>query len=198
MRISRRMGLLQSMLLALCCTAVSQQPIVPSPRPADSGPSLAVTMQFIQTKLNELGKVNFAVYQHDSASDKDVSRQFSSEASSVVADAASCRISYHYKFTMNGSTDVGGGYDHDTFVPLSGVQDLVVRTGDQDAKRSAAARGLPIIDHRFDPPIFVLTVRSKENGKFYFYFFDEDMANRVAKAMTHAVDLCGGGSKDPF
>jgi hypothetical protein len=24
------------------------------------------------------------------------------------------------------------------------------------------------------------------------------MANRVAKALVHAVELCGGGNKDPF
>jgi alpha-D-ribose 1-methylphosphonate 5-phosphate C-P lyase len=32
-----------------------------------------------------------------------------------------------------------------------------------------------------------------------FNFLDEDTANRVAKAMLHAVELCGGGSKpEPF
>jgi hypothetical protein len=30
------------------------------------------------------------------------------------------------------------------------------------------------------------------------HFGDEDMANRVAKAMNHAAELCGGGNKDPF
>jgi hypothetical protein len=30
-------------------------------------------------------------------------------------------------------------------------------------------------------------------------FRDEDMANRVAKALVHAVELCGGGGKpEPF
>jgi hypothetical protein len=27
---------------------------------------------------------------------------------------------------------------------------------------------------------------------------DEDLGNRLAKAMTHAIELCGGRSKDPF
>jgi hypothetical protein len=31
-----------------------------------------------------------------------------------------------------------------------------------------------------------------------FTFRDEEMANRVAKAMRHAVELCGGGNKEPF
>ena len=31
-----------------------------------------------------------------------------------------------------------------------------------------------------------------------FNFLDENTANRVAKAMLHAVELCGGGYKEPF
>jgi hypothetical protein len=30
------------------------------------------------------------------------------------------------------------------------------------------------------------------------YFREEDAAQRMAKAMVHAVELCGGGDKDPF
>ena len=41
---------------------------------------------------------------------------------------------------------------------------------------------------------------SSSNGaQLVYYFLDEDTANRVAKAMVHAVELCGGGSKpEPF
>jgi hypothetical protein len=31
-----------------------------------------------------------------------------------------------------------------------------------------------------------------------FSFRDEQTADRIAKAMTHAVELCGGGNKEPF
>jgi hypothetical protein len=31
-----------------------------------------------------------------------------------------------------------------------------------------------------------------------FYFADPATADRVAKAMLRAVELCGGGSTDPF
>jgi len=31
-----------------------------------------------------------------------------------------------------------------------------------------------------------------------FTFRDEDMANRVAKAVRHAIELCSGGNKEPF
>jgi hypothetical protein len=29
-------------------------------------------------------------------------------------------------------------------------------------------------------------------------FLDEELANRLAKALVHAVELCGGGDKYPF
>jgi hypothetical protein len=46
-------------LTLLLCTAaaVSQTAIAPPPRPADSGPTVAVTMKFIQDKLNDVGTV---------------------------------------------------------------------------------------------------------------------------------------------
>jgi hypothetical protein len=31
-----------------------------------------------------------------------------------------------------------------------------------------------------------------------FIFYDETIASRVSNAMTHAMELCGGGNKDPF
>jgi hypothetical protein len=40
------------------------------------------------------------------------------------------------------------------------------------------------------------TVESDENiQEFALHFRDEDAANRAAKAMVHAVELCGGGSQ---
>jgi hypothetical protein len=30
------------------------------------------------------------------------------------------------------------------------------------------------------------------------HFRDEETASRLAKALTHAIELCGGGNKDPF
>jgi hypothetical protein len=46
----------------------------------------------------------------------------------------------------------------------------------------------------------VLEVRKSETkGANTLVFFDEQLANRVAKALVHAVELCGGGTKpEPF
>jgi len=42
----------------------------------------------------------------------------------------------------------------------------------------------------------VVTERSEKQT--VFTFGDEEIAGRVAKAFTHAVDLCGSGKKEPF
>jgi hypothetical protein len=44
------------------------------------------------------------------------------------------------------------------------------------------------------------TVESDDSiHEFALHFRDEDTANRAAKAMVHAVELCGGGSQpEPF
>jgi hypothetical protein len=46
--------------------------------------------------------------------------------------------------------------------------------------------------------MFLVVERRAGNQANGFYFADEEMANRVAKALVHAVELCGGGNKDPF
>jgi len=175
-------------------TLSAQQPVAPPPKPAPDGPSLAATMQFIQTKVQERGRLNFAVYTHDNADGKDYVDQYSSEASNIVADPAACRISYHGNVKKNGAVLT----DTDVAFSLHDVQDLVVMPAEQDMKRSYAAAGHPTWEPRFDPPMFLVVERRAGNQANGFYFADEEMANRVAKALVHAVELCGGGSKDPF
>jgi hypothetical protein len=53
-------------------------------------------------------------------------------------------------------------------------------------------------ESRIAPPLFALAAKRPKQGENVFLFSDEDMANRVAKAMIHATELCGGGSNEPF
>jgi hypothetical protein len=41
-------------------------------------------------------------------------------------------------------------------------------------------------------------VSDRSEKQTVFTFGDEEIAGRVAKAFTHAVDLCGSGKKEPF
>jgi hypothetical protein len=162
--------------------------VAQSSKPAASGPSLAATMQFLQEKLNEQGKQNWTTHYHDSADNTNWIYQFNFEVSKVVADAAACTIAYHYIIVRDG-VQIS---DSDASFNLHDVQDLTLTTGDQRQNKNDAASGHPTWDAKVVPPVFDLVVRGKENVEFYFFFFDEGTANRVTKAMGHAVELCGG------
>jgi hypothetical protein len=180
--------------LTALSAALAQQPVPPPPQPAADGPSLATTMQFIQAKLQERGRLNYAVYTHDNADGKDYIDQYSSEATNIVADPASCTISYHRNVKRNGAVLA----DDNISFSLRDVQDLTVMPEEQDFKKEYAAAGHPTWDPRVDPPLFLVVARRAGNQGNGFYFPSEELANRIAKAMVHAVELCGGGNKEPY
>jgi hypothetical protein len=73
----------------------------------------------------------------------------------------------------------------------------VVATWEQDLRENNSKTGHPEYSARVDPLVFVITTTWKSGG-IYFLLYDESLAHRIAKALVHAVELCGGGSKDPF
>jgi hypothetical protein len=190
-----RILLAASLLCGVAFTLTAQQTVAPPPKPAESGPSLAVTMKFIQDKMNEQGKINYALYTHDNSSDEDWPvYQISIEISNVIANPATCRITWHKVTTNNGKA----GIDRDFSLDLRSVLNLEVRTSTREAKMEDTANGHPALDKRQDPPYFATTAQSKGNVETPFFFTSEDTANRIAKAMVHAVELCGGGNQEPF
>jgi hypothetical protein len=183
------------LVLTVFSAAIAQQPVPPPPQPADNGPSLAVTMQFIQDKMNEQGKIDYTLYTHDNSNGEDWPvYQISIEVTNVIANPATCRITWH-KVTANGGKV---GIDKDYSLDLRNVLTFEVRTSTYEAKMEDTANGHPALDKRQDPPYFAVTAKLKGDTETPFFFTSEDMANRVAKAMVHAVELCGGGNKDPF
>jgi len=69
----------------------------------------------------------------------------------------------------------------------------------QDAFNTAFSRSAALGDPRVSitPVVHELEVRLTDGKRYGFLFYEEEMAHRVAKAMLHAVGLCGGG-KEPF
>jgi hypothetical protein len=189
-----RLACLLSLPLLLVTASAAQQPVSPPPQPV-SGPSLAVTMQFIQNKLSGLGQVNYVGYNHDNAGgSEDWVTHFSTLDTNVVADPSACKISYHEKRIKDDKVTS----DSDFWFVLSEMQDVVIMPREQLLKKVNTRDGHPTWDARIDPPVYMLVARKDENTEWYFYFFDQDLANRVAKAMVHGIELCGGGNKSPF
>jgi hypothetical protein len=175
--------------------AQGKKSVPPPPKPAHDGPSLEVTMKFIQDKINGIGPVSYVRYIHDNVAGKDWAFQEKAEDTKFVADTSACRISYHFKGESDGTEAV----DKDDQFLLKDVEDIVVLPGEQAYKEESAAAGHPSWSFRVDPPFFFLKVRKPDKRRSYIHFSDEQLANRVAKAMVHAVELCGGGGKpEPF
>jgi hypothetical protein len=197
-------------LAALTCFAVSaamaQQKVAPPPQPAEDaekapprkpknkGPSLDVTMKFIQDKLNSVGTVNVVSYVHDGVAGNDWTAQFAYGISPVNANALGCLVNYHFKQVLNGQSV----RDQDAGIPLKLVENIIVMPIDQSLKEVNAKEGHPSLSTRTDPPAFTLRAVRSDGASNEIFFQDQDLANRVATAMVHAVELCGGGNKDPF
>jgi hypothetical protein len=181
--------------LALSAASAQEKKTVPPPpKPADEGQSLEVTMKFIQDKLNDFGPVIFANYLHDDATGNNWTNRAKLEVTRVVADPAVCRVSYHWKTEFNGAVQ----QDIDISFLLKQVSEIDAMTMDDKNKQTNTALGHPTWSSRSDPPVFALKVRRTDQTYSIFPFYDEQLANRIAKAMVHAVELCGGGNEEPF
>ena len=190
-----RVVFVASFVVLLSSLAIAQTAVPPPPMPADNGPSLAVTMQFIQDKMNEQGKINYTLNTHDNLKNEDWPvYQISIHAFNVIANPATCRITWHKVTTNGGKVGINGDFSLD----LRNVLSFEVRTSTYEAKMEDTANGHPEIDKHQDPPYFAVTAKLRNNTETPLFFSSEEMANRIAKAMVHAVELCGGGSKEPF
>ena len=182
------------MLCLAVSTAVAQKKSAP-PKPKDSGPSLEATMRFIQDKLSDIGKVNYVIFGQDTSNNTTFTGSDSEEFSNITV-SDQCRIQYHLKRIEDGKIQEEGNYGFN----LSIVQDVVVEPAERFLNDEYAASGQPTgVATSTNPPITVLLVRRPHHVRNYLIFTDPDLADRVAKAITHAIELCGGGSKDdPF
>jgi hypothetical protein len=105
--------------------------------------------------------------------------------------------------------------------PFKDVVSIVVESAQDRENRGMAEAAHPEITASYTPAVYFLLLKGTKKDAFsyhstlnkgkeppqdsdfkddttWFIFRDEETANRVAKAMLHAVELCGGGNKDPF
>jgi hypothetical protein len=179
-------------------TALAQQSVPPPPQPAPdkpAGPSLDVTMKFIQDKLSEIGMVNFAGYVHDSANNTDWVQKFSVTFSNVAANPGACTLSYHRLVINNNVRE----HDENVFINLRDVQSITVLLDEQDWQMYLVRQGETTKTVKDVPEIIVLDIMMSKGVDHPIRFYEQEMADRVAKALVHAVELCGGGPKpEPF
>jgi hypothetical protein len=181
-------------------TALAQVAVPPPPQPApdktaSSGPSLEVTMKFIQDKLNEMGTVNFAGYVHDSSNNSDGVQKFSATISNVVTNPGACTLSYHRLVFNNGSRE----HDENVSINLRDVRSITVLPDEQDWQMYLVRNGDTTKTVKDVPDISALVIKLNNGKDPTIRFYEQELADRVAKALVHAVELCGGGPKpEPF
>jgi hypothetical protein len=219
-------------LMASGALAQQKKSEPPPPKPQDAGPSLEVTMKFIQDKMNDQGTVGYVVTRNNGL----VFRTYYL-ISDVVADASTCTLRAKKKTTTQIEVPDGYTYTEDGKAvsgddlhregveaitsPFKDADTLVVESAQDAWNRGLAEAARPEVTVTFTPAVYSLTLRATKNvfvhevftkgkvppynkddmtgKKNTFMFRDEETANRVAKAMQHAVELCGGGNKpEPF
>jgi hypothetical protein len=178
--------------------ALAQQAVPPPPQPVPdkpAGPSLEVTMKFIQDKLSEIGTVNFAGYVHDSSNNSDGVQKFSATVSNVAANPDACSLSYHRLVFNNGSRE----HNENVFINLREVRNVSVLPDEQDWQMYLVRTGDSTKTVKDVPEIIALVIKLNNGKDPTIRFYEQEMADRVAKALVHAVELCGGGPKpEPF
>ena len=156
---------------------------------------MEVTLKFITDKIGDEGRLTYSANVTDTANPGSAwNNKFEVELSNPTYDVKGCRISYHWRAQQNGKASD----DKDYTLNLREVKDLAVLSQQENQKNVDSQNGQGTWDSQITPPLFALVVHRPKKVDNAFLFSDEQMANRVAKAMVHAVELCGGGNTEPF
>src|ERR1035437_2773456 len=180
-------------------------PAAPAAASAASSPTLADTMKFIQDKLNDNNKTSWIDNaKYTRAEGTGWTDTVTHDFSSVVADTGQCRISYHIftkhsaSYTYMKTSDGKNNKGEDKTFSLRSVQEIVVKPWEQYETEWLAKNGHPDKTIASSAPaITALVVRQPNGMENVFTFTDAALADRVARAMVHSVELCGGGQKSP-
>jgi hypothetical protein len=169
----------------------------PSPRNGSRGPSLEATLQFIADKLGANGSFGAVVWDKDLSTGSTSEGTYQWEFTNVRADAASCSLLYHLKITSKGTVTI----NEDRQTGFAKFEDLVAEPLAQSETQANASAGIPNwIGTATNPEITAILLRGESGVDFraMFYFADPNLADRVAKAMAHAIELCGVVKSEPF
>ena len=159
---------------------IAQSPTAPSP--AQSGPTLEVTLKFIADLMTAESPVGWVLRSpRDDGSiydDGGNSRRYRNFAQS------SCMLSWEEKDDDNDWEQVT-----ENFAKVKAVT-VRVESESEVMSKTPDKRGRTSI-WTSTPDVFSVDI--------YFYLTDRQRAERLVKAITHAITLCGGGANDqPF
>ncbi|MGA7410095.1 MAG: hypothetical protein WBW33_06390 [Bryobacteraceae bacterium] len=200
--------------------ATRAQDVPPPPPPKkDNEPALGDTLKFIRDKLNAQGRVSRMVIKHDHSKGQYATERWSSLVSDATTNVAACTLSFRTVLDVDTDSDQSR-LEQSVKLSFRDLDKLAVEPETETRKREFASlpNGVgPFTLVSVDPEVFSVVLYAN-GGKIHIStsikqlhfegeadvslatlaIRDEDMAQRMAKAMIHAIELCGGGSKDVF
>ena len=159
-----------------------------------TGQGLDETLGFIRDKVAQQGLIYYAAALHDSADGRSWVSQLSAEASNVTADIPACQLNFHWHTDVDGKV----GNDKEGGIPFGKVNQVVVISMEADIVRLTAGAGHPTWTNKVTPAVWVVTTHRTSGPDNSLDFRDRDLAERVARAMRHAAELCGGTKGEAF
>jgi hypothetical protein len=155
---------------------------------AAGGPSLNDTLRFIEQKLNSESSVAYE------SRSEDTSSRDSFQVVDAHSDPATCQVRYRARFSSDG----GPFMDRKLVLSFRRVQKIEILT-EQDSLNRAMEQGGSNIRFVMTPATYRVNVTSSGGQLIASALFaDEAMADRVAKAMNHAAEICRPETKEPF
>jgi hypothetical protein len=164
--------------------------VPPPPKPADEGLSLEVTMKFIQEKL----KAKLPIW------------------ADITADPATCQLTFQRDDVPDNETKAVKRSRAMSLREVEKIQVMtleefasLMRQDDPDKPGQFVLRILATTEKSVHTRLEAIPKRGKPTQRDYYSgdwsatFQDQDTADRLAKALLHAVELCGGGTTpEPF
>lgn len=188
--------------LVLTALMAGAQNVPPPPKP-DTGPSLEVTMKYIEDKLNA---VNFTYTTKMPDWDSAVLNHL--RIKSVQTSPKDCALSWNETFSTSGIKD--HEYDSEAQLSLRDARNVTVQKESDWLGQHPGLEGTEVL-----PDVYHLTINMQSGKTVHNHDFgnqkgdqetrsgevslpDKEYADRLAKAIVHAIELCGGGDNDPF
>jgi len=146
-----------------------------------------------------LGKVNFIVFVTNTT-DQSTGQHHQTRELTNVRFSSPCALSYHYSTTLDDKAPL----TPDVTIPFTAIESIVVEQAERYYSEINAKIGHPEwVVSTTQPQTFVLRLIPIKKPDFdtdwiTFYLQDANLTDRLAKAMTHLVELCGGGNRDPY
>jgi len=168
--------------------------------PADEGPGFEETFKFIDSKLNAIGTFNYSTQFHNTQdpNEPDMSIQDTFALTNVTGDPVKCKYyghftAHHFRVDFKVKTT-------DEVIDLRKMKGVAVEPLDNLYK----AANVNLLDGvwvfaGFEMPLTAVEIQRENGDNPYIVFTDAEQADKVARAINHAAELCGNKpKKEPF